>query len=280
MKNKSFTAIGPLMAFLSAVLFSFGGVIIKFMPWGALSINFVRNFVACLITLLYMRIIHHKIKINRAVLTGAAAMSGVTITFCFATKLTTSANAILLQYTSPLFLILILWLVLKQKPQKRDLVMCAAVAVGILCFFFDSLSSGGAFGNALAMLSGTLYAVVFVCNTVKGGDALSSFFFGEVISSVIGFPFLLKETVFTPYAILGGLALGVIIGVGYAMLAEALKTTPPVAANLIGTAEPVLNPTWVAIFYGETMTPLAIVGFIIVLVSVLVYNLGGRRRAK
>ena len=278
MENKRFAARGSIMAFLSALLFSCGGVIIKFMPWGAMSINFARNLVACLITLLYMRIIHHRIKINRTVLIGSAAMSGVTITFCFATKLTTSANAILLQYTSPLFLILILWVMFKQRPRRRDLFMCASVGIGILCFFFDSLSSGGMAGNMLALLSGMLYAFVFVFNTVKEGDALSSFFFGEVISSVVGLPFLLKETVFTPYAIMGGAALGIIIGVGYALLAEALKTTPPVAANLIGAVEPVLNPTWVAVFYGETMTPLAVVGFVIVLVSVVLYNFKGKRK--
>ncbi len=260
------------MALASALLFSFGGVIVKLMPWHALSVNSVRNAVAIIITIIYIKKIGHKLKFNRYILLGAISMMLTTTLYCLAIRMTTAANAILLQYTSPLFIILFTYLAFKVKPKRLDVSMCIAVFIGISCFFFDSLSTGNTVGELLALISGCTFAMVFMANILPGGDALSAFLIGEVISTVVGLPFLVKETDFSAPVVLGGVAMGVIIGGGYVLLAVALRHVKPVTANLLGTIEPILNPVWVAIFYGETITPLAFVGMVIVIVSVALYN--------
>lgn len=276
-KNRWF---GPLAAFLSAFLFSFGGIVMKGVPWNALAINGGRNLVGVCITLVYLRLSHHRLVLNRSVLLGAVCMAATTVTYCLANKLTTAANAILLQYTSPAFVILLGLLFLHQKPQKRDVAMCAAVLAGTVCFFFDDLSVGHMLGNAIALLSGMCYSVVFLSGTLKGGDPASAFLWGEVLSALVGLPFLARETVFTAPVLLSVLALGVIVGGGYVLLSLALRRIPAVTANLIGTVEPVMNPTWVALFTDERMRPMAILGFIIVVVSILLYNLAALRPRK
>ena len=277
-QHKNTALSGSLLVLASAIIFSLGGVVIKLLPWHSLSINAARNGVALLITAVFVRCIRHKLVFNKSVLLGAAAMAATTTLFCLATKMTTAANAILLQYTSPVFIILYSWLFFRQKPKKLDIGMCVASFAGIACFFMDSLSGGHLVGDGLALAAGAAYAVVFMSNLLPGGDAISAFFFGEVLSTAIGLPWLVQETAFTPAALAGGIGLGVIIGGGYVLLSIALCTTPPVAANLLSAVEPVLNPMWVALFYGEILTPLAMAGFIIVLASVVVYNVLVQRK--
>ncbi len=265
--------LGLIFVLASGLLFSFGGLIIKLMPWQALSINAARNLIAVLITLIFMLVIKHKIVFNKSVLLSAAAMAYTTTVFCIANKMTTAANTILLQFTSPVFVILFCWMLWKQKPSKRDIIMCACVFTGILCFFVESLSRGRILGDILALTTGITYAVVFMSNKMKGGDAMSAFLFGEILSGLIGLPFLVKETVFTPQVIGGALTFGCFLGFGYIFMSLGLKHVSPVRANLISALEPVLNPIWVSLFYGEKMTGLAIVGFVIVLASILFFSL-------
>ncbi len=266
------------MALAAALLFSFGGVIVKFLPWHALSVNSARCIVAFIITVIYMKAIGHKLKINRWILlSGVCLMLTVTI-YCVANRMTTAANTILLQYTSPLFIILFSYIAFKIKPKKLDLAMCVAVFAGIICFMFDSLSTGNTLGDLLALISGCTYAIVFMTNILPGGDALSAFFVGQLLSAIVGFPFLVQETDFSLPAIAGGVGMGIILGGGYVLLAIALKQVRPVTANLLGTIEPIFNPVWVAIFYGELITPLAMVGFVIVIASVVLYNVMSSRK--
>lgn len=277
MQTSSSRAAGPLLALAAAVLFSFGGVIVKFLPWQSLSINGFRNLGAFFITLVYMRSQHVKFVFSPAVALGGLAMSFTTTGFCLGNKLTTAANAILLQYTSPVFIILFLWLIWRKRPSRRDVLMCCAVFLGIGCFFADSLSGGHLLGDALSLASGVTYSLVFIAGQMKGGDSISSFLLGEAVSALVGLPFLARETVFTPTTLLAGLALCCILGFGYVLMSLALRRVSPVTANLIGTAEPVLNPTWVALAFGERMTPMAFAGFAIVLGAVLAYNFAAAR---
>ncbi|NCC67327.1 MAG: EamA family transporter [Clostridia bacterium] len=264
---------GCIFAFLSAFIFSFGGVIIKLIPWQGLSINAARNGIALIITLVFMAVSGHKLRVNLITILGGMAVAFTCTAFCAANKLTTAANAILLQYTSPVFVILLTWLVFRKAPQKRDLIMCAAVFVGIGFFFFESLSGGGVKGNLLALASAVTYAIMFVFSGFKNGDSMSSFAIGQMLSTAVGLPFLVRETDFSIGPLAGALALGCILGGGYVFLALALRRVSAVKVNLIGTIEPVCNPMWVALIYGEHMTAFAITGFIIVIAAVLIYNI-------
>ncbi len=264
---------GPAMALASALLFSFGGVLIKFLPWHPLSINSLRNMVALIITIIYITKIRHRLKFNRWILLSGMAMMLTSTLFCVANSMTTAANAILLQYSSPLFIILFSYFAFKIKPKKLDISMCFAVLIGISFFFFDSLATGNTLGDLFALISGCTYAMVFMANILPRGDALSAFLLGELLASIVGLPFLVQETDFSSPIILGCIGLGIIIGGGFVILAVALRHVRPVTANLLGTIEPILNPVWVAIFYGEIITPLAMVGFFIVIASVVMYNI-------
>lgn len=275
--EKKQALLGGIFAFASAFIFSFGGVIIKLLPWQGLSVNCARNFGALIITAVFMLITHRKPKFNLTTLLGGLAMTFTCTAFCISTKLTTAANAILLQYTSPVFVILFMWLFMKKKPQKRDLIMCVAVFLGIGFFFFESVSGGGLIGNLLALASAVTYALVFMSSSFKKGDSMTCFLIGEALSTVICAPYLMRETNFEPTTIAYAVALCFILGGGYVFLALALGRVSPVKANLIGTIEPVCNPMWVALIYGEHMSKMAIVGFVIVIAAVLVYNLSAMK---
>ena len=264
---------GTLCVFLAAVLYSIGGLCIKLIPWGGMAINGGRTAIALVVIGLYLAATRHKPKMNLWVLVGALAVCGTNILFSIANKLTTAANAIVLQFTAPIFVILFSILLFGKRPQKLDLLACGLVLGGVLLFFVDSLSAGGMLGNILALLSGVSYAGVFMMNDMPDSDAISSVFWGDVISAVVGLPFLGYEAEFTPNVLAPLLVLGIFqVGAAYILLTEGLKTTPPVTASLVSGIEPVLNPILVAVFYHEMIGPIALMGAMVVVGSVVLYN--------
>lgn len=264
---------GTLCIFAAAVLYSIGGLCIKVIPWGGMAINGARTAIALLVISVYLLIIRHRPRINRWVLLGALAVCGTNILFSIANKMTTAANVIVLQFTAPIFVILLSILCFKKRPGRLDLITCAAVLGGILFFFVDSLSAGGTMGNVLALISGLSYAGVFLMNDMPDSDAISSVFWGDLISAVVGLPFVALETDFSPATLTSLLVLGVFqVGLAYILLTVGLKTTPPVTASLVSGIEPVLNPILVAVFYHEMIGPMALVGAVIVVGSVVAYN--------
>lgn len=264
---------GVLCVFLAAVLYSIGGLCIKVIPWNGISINGGRTAIALVVIGLFLAATHHPLRLNCWIFLGALCVFGTNILYSVANKLTTAANTIVLQFTAPIFVIVFSLLFWKKKPQKLDLAACAVVFGGVLFFFVDSLEMGGGLGNFLALLSGVSYAGVFLMNDMPESDALSSVFWGEVISAVTGLPFLLQETEFPLAAIISLVILGVFqVAAAYILLAIGLKTTPPVMASLVSGIEPVLNPILVAVFYKEAMGVFALIGAAIVIVGVVGYN--------
>lgn len=264
---------GALMIFCSAVLYSIGGLCIKVIPWGGMAINGGRTAIALAVIGLYLLATRHRPRMNRWVLLGAVAVCGTNVLYAVANKLTTAANTIVLQFTAPIFVILFSALLFGQKPKRLDLAACALVLGGVLLFFVDSLSAGGMLGNVLALLSGVSYAGVFLMNDMPDSDAISSVFWGDMISAVVGIPFVLRETDFSPSTLAVLAVLGVLqVALAYILLTEGLKTTPAVTASLISGIEPVLNPILVAVFYHETVGPLALAGAVIVVCSIVIYN--------
>ena len=259
--------------FLAAVLYSIGGLCIKVIPWGGMAINGGRTAIALVVIGGYLIVAKHPLRFNRWILLGAFCVFGCNALFSIANKLTTAANAIVLQFTMPIFVMLFSFVFFHRKPAKLDLAACAVVFGGIVFFFADSLSMGGGLGNAVALLSGIAYAGVFPLNDMPDSDAISSVFWGDVLSAVTGLPFLLQETDFSAVPLCSLVVLGAFqVGVAYILLTIGLKTTPPVTASLVSGIEPVLNPILVAVFYGETMGPFALMGAAIVICGVVGYN--------
>lgn len=264
---------GTVCVFLAAVLYSIGGLCIKVIPWGGMSINSGRNLIALVVIGGYLAVTKHRPVVSRGVLLGALCICGTNTLFTLANKLTTAANAIVLQFTAPIFVMLLSALLLRRRPKKLDIAVCAVVLLGVFLCFADNLDAGGALGNVLALCSGLAYAGVFLLNDMPGGDPISSVFWGDVVSAVIGLPFLVQERDFTPTAVVSLVILGAFqVGLAYILLTEGLKTTPAVTASLISGIEPVLNPILVAVFYHETIGPAALAGAAIVLGAVIGYN--------
>ena len=265
--------LGVLFVFLAAVLYSIGGLCIKVIPWNGLSINGGRNMVALLVIGGYLLATRHRPRFNRWILVGAVCICGTNTLFTVANKLTTAANTIVLQFTAPIFVILLSVVFWKKRPQKLDLIACGVVLVGVLCFFVDSLEAGGMAGNILALLSGLSYAGVFLLNDLPDSDPISSVFWGDVMSVAIGLPFLVRETDLSLVPMTSLVILGAFqVGLAYILLTIGLRTTPAVTASLVSGIEPVLNPILVAVFYHETIGPLALLGAAIVVGGVVIYN--------
>ncbi len=264
---------GPLLIFLSAVCFSTGGLFTKLLSWQALSIGSGRCILSTILIGCFMVSQKHKLVFNKTVFFGGLCLCGTVTFYVMANKMTTAANAIVLQYSAPIFIILFMWLFFHNRPGKLDLIACATVMGGIVLFFVDGLGGGGIDGNLIALFSGVCYALVCMLNTFPGGDPMSSVFLGHLMSAVIGLPSLMGETDFSASAIGCILVLGVFqLGLGYILFTKGLEQTQPVSASLISTIEPILNPILVAVFYGEKITPLAILGAVIVICAVVVYN--------
>ena len=273
---------GTLFVFAAAVLYSIGGLCIKVIPWNAIAINGARTAIALVVIGLYLIITKHRLRFNRWIIFGAFSVFATNLLFSLANKMTTAANAIVLQFTATIFVILFSMLFLHRKPGKLDIAACIIVFGGIIFFFADSLSMGGGLGNLFALLSGITYAVIFMLNELPNGDPISSVFWGDVISAVVGLPFLFQETDFSVVPVVSILALGIFqVAFAYIFLTIGLRTTPAVTASLVSGIEPVLNPVLVAIFYGEKMSVFAVIGAIIVIAGVVSYNvLKGRADAK
>ena len=267
---------GFIYTALSAVCFATGGLLIKLNTWSSMSINGMRSFFAFFIFLLYMKLTKHQFKFNWKVLLGVVANSMMGITFIMANKMTTAANAIVLQFTLPIYIMLLAWIFQKKKPDKVSVISGMISLVGIMFFFFESLSLGGMTGNVLALVSGFFYAIVFLIKQIPDSDFESSAIISFVLNFVIGIPFILQETDWGIMNMSTGVLQGVVqIGLAYIFLNMALDKVPPVGASLISMIEPILNPILVAIFYGEKIGKISFVGATIVLASALFYNLRG-----
>ena len=271
MKNTQKT--GTLYVLIAAILFSIGGLCFKINPWPPLAINSARNMISASIVFLFIRASKHKIRINKTVLIGALCVTGTNNLYSLANKLTTAGNTIVLQFTAPIFIILLNALFFKIKPKKDDIIACVLVLVGIGFFVIDGLSAGNMLGNFLAIASGLSYAGVFMLNSFEQSDSLSSVLAGQCMSILIGLPFLLHVTEPTAIAIGAVLALGILQqGSAFVLLSKGLETTPAITASLITGIEPILNPLLVAVFYHEVLTPMSMVGAVIVFVTIILYN--------
>ncbi len=273
-ENKAQKIRGTLTMLSASVCFSLGGLLIKMVPWNPLAINGVRNLIASCVIGLYICFTHHRIKVNFTVLVGAVCMAGVTTMFTIANKLTTAGNAIVLQYSAPIWIILLMFVFFGKKPSRLEAVTIILVLAGILCFFFDSLSTGKIVGDLIAFLSGLFYAGMFMLNQFEKGDPLSSIVIGQFLCGLVLSPMALRETVFSPSALAAVFILGTVqVGLAYILFSIGTRLTDPVTASIINAMEPILNPILVAVFYGEMLGGLSLIGAAIVVGSILFYNI-------
>lgn len=278
-KNKGKRTTGTICMLIASLLFATGGLLMKIIPWNPLAINGSRNLLGSAVIGLYLLAVRHRLRWNRTVLAGAVCVFGVTSLLATATKLTTAGSAIVLQYTAPVWIILLMYVFFRKIPTPGDMAAIAIVAAGIVCFFFDSLSSGRLLGNVIAVGSGFFFGGLYMLNQFEEGDALSSMFYGQLFTGILLSPLVAFESDFRTKTLIAVLLLGVFqVGVAYIFFFFGTLYTDPVTACVINGIEPVLNPILVAVFYGETLGPMAILGACIVLTGIFLYNLGKARR--
>lgn len=265
-----------VMMLAASICFSTGGLFMKLIPWNPLAINGARNLIACVVIGIYLIVIRHKLVINPTVLIGALCMAGVTTGYAVANKLTTAGNTIILQYTAPIWIMIMVYFFFGKKPSTAGAISILIVLAGILCFFFEGMSTGRWLGDTIALLSGVFYAGVFMLNSFEKGDALSSVFLGQLLCGIVLSPLILKETDFSAPVLWSVFFLGAVqVGLAYIFFTYGTKYIDPLTASIINAIEPILNPLLVAVFYGETLGRLSFIGAAIVLFGILYYNIKG-----
>ena len=268
-----------VLVLLAALCFSIGGVLTKMIPWSALAINGARNLIGAAVIGVFLKATHHRIVISKAVIVGAISTIGVTTCFIIANKMTTAANAIVLQYTAPVFVIIFMALIFGVKPEKRDIFTCFAVFAGVCLFFVDGLKTGNIYGDMIAILAGIFYAGVLMMNTSENADALSSCFLGQLAAGIIFTPLCFRETDFSAPVVSMVVIMGIVqVGLPYVFLSVGTKRVSAVTASFIMSLEPIMNPLWVAIFYGEKISLLAAAGAVVVIGAVLNYNIRSQKK--
>ena len=270
---------GPFFMLLASVCWSFGGLCIKFIPWDAMTIVGMRAFLAAIVFSIYRR--NLKIKLTKGNMLAAICLSLTTILFVFANKMTTAAAAILLQFSAPIFIILIELFFYRKKPHVSETVAVIATVLGMVLFFADSLDVGGTMGNLLAIASGLSFAGVFVCNKRPDVIPEESLFLGFLVNSIIGLPFAFFGISANPIAWASIVFLGLVqVGLAYVFFSIGIQSTSALLACLITAIEPVLNPIWVAIATDEMPGSYAILGGTVIIASVIGYNVWTQRKQK
>ena len=95
-----------LYVLLGAIAFSLGGLFVKLMPWSAMSVSGGRCIFSSLVIYLYIKLSGHKLKFNKTVFLGAVFVSAMLVCYVTSMKYTIAANAIVLEYTAPIFIVL------------------------------------------------------------------------------------------------------------------------------------------------------------------------------
>ena len=257
---------------IAALLWSSGGLLIKLSNWQPIALAGARSLIAFLVLILFFGVPQkrpNKIQIL------AAIFYAMTVTlFVAANKYTTAANSILIQYTAPVYIIILGPWLLKERNTIKDILCVVFVLLGMILFFLDELSAGGMFGNMLAMASGVGFGLMVIfLRKQKDASPGESLIWGNLLTGLIALPFIVSQS-FDLTNILSIGCLGVFqLGISYFLYAEAIKSVRALDAILIPTIEPILNPVWVFLFIGETPGMWAIIGGSIVVLTIIIKSL-------
>lgn len=260
---------------LCSALWSIAGIFIKLIPWNGFAVAGMRSLIAALTFGVYMLITKKRYVLSKRTLLGGFFAGSVYTCFTVANKLTTAANAIVLQFTSPVFIVLFSALFFKEKIRRQDLYVVIATLAGIALFFFDRLQPGYILGNFVAIAAGMFMAGMFVVvGNIDGEERFSAILNGQLFTFLVGLPFILStKPEFTPSSLCCILILGVFqLGISYILYVKATEYCPPLACCLLGALEPLLNPVWVLIFDGERPGVFALIGGAIVIASITVWT--------
>jgi len=256
-----------------ALLWSTGGLGIKLVSWNPMAIAGARSLIAGLVLLAYLFLRQGGPRIRNwpLQLAGGAAYAGTMLCYVASVKLTTAANAILLQYTSPVFTAILGWLILRERVSWVDWVSMAGVMVGMVIFFLEKLTFAGTWGNVLAITSGILFSLTFVLvRKQREGSAVESLAAGHFLTFLVTIPFLAAgggpggmgpgAWGWVGLAYLGSVQ----VGLTSVLMSYALRYVSALQSMLVSLIEPILTPVWVFLFVREVPSPAAIAGGLII----------------
>ena len=266
-----------------AVLWSIAGIFLKLLPWNGLAAGSLRSLVAGITIAVYMALRGIPFSLNRGTLLAGLLAGSVYICFALANKLTTAANAIVLQFTAPVFIVLFSAVLYKKEIRKPDLAVVLVVLAGIALFFFDQLGPSTVLGNFVAIAAGMFMAGMYMAvDRLEPQERFSAIVIGQAFAFLIGLPaVIITKPVMNVTTVSCILILGVFqLGLSYILYVRASETCPPLACCLLGAVEPLLNPVWVMIFDGETPGVFALIGGIIVITAVTAWTVwDGKQKA-
>ena len=270
---------GALLIAAAALLWSTGGLAIKLVPLPALGVVFWRSFVSGLFLLAVFR--PSRERWRHAAPSTVAVYALMILTFVSATKMTTAANAIFLQYTGPLYVLALAPVLLKEPFRKADAVAMGVALVGMSLFFVGRLDAGALAGNLVAVLSGVFFGLtVLLLRRDASGDAIPSVILGNLAAAALALPFTWGTLALDAKGLGLVLFLGVVqMGISYVLFVKGLRTVPAAEASLLGMLEPMFNPLWAFLGIGEGPSAWASVGGAIVLAAVAGRTIFGGREA-
>lgn len=259
---------GRSLIIAAAILWSTGGIGIKAVSNGPLEVACLRSLVAAVALFAIFR--PRVPKLTTAFFVVLVSYAGCLTCFVTATKWTSAANAIFIQYSGIIWVILMSPRLLGEKLRRRDLVASVVAFGGMALFFAGDVDARGMTGNLVALLSSFFFAGIYLgLRRERDNGAEAAVCWGNVLAAGALASFALPGIVVTTKSALVLLFLGVFqIAIPYALFVRGIKSVPAVQASLLGMLEPVFNPVWVLLLLGERPTPQAIAGGLIVLGAV------------
>jgi DME family drug/metabolite transporter len=272
---------GLLAIVAAAIVWSTGGLFIKLLSQDAFTILCYRAAFAAIMFGVWYR--GKVFRFSGRTLLVALFYAGLVTSFVTATKLTTAANAIFLQYTAPIYLILLEPVLFRFKQSRINIITLVVCFLGMTLFFMGDLEIDSLKGILIALASGVFLAGMMLAQRYNHPERHeAAIFWGNILVAAIFLPTAIQAPL-PSSAEWGMLAfLGLIqIGVGYMFFTYGLKRVLAIESALIAMLEPVLNPVWVMIGYGETPSlGAAIGGGIILGMLILRTVITERKRAK
>lgn len=268
-----------LYLLLTALLWSTGGLLIKSIDAHPFAIAGGRSIIAGIVLWVYLRKPNFTYSI--AQLSGAFMYALTVILFVLANKMTSSANAILLQYTGPIWVALFSGVILKERVQTIDWLAVITVIMGMSLFFMDELTISGMNGNIIAICSGFAFAGLAIALRIQKDDSpFESILLGNILTGVFGSYWIMESLPLSNGSIIGLLLLGIIqLGIPYILYAKAIQHVTALESILIPVLEPLMNPLWVFLVAGEIPGKGAFIGGTIVLLAIIFRSIMSQRRS-
>ena len=273
MKTKERTT-GRIQIAFAAMLWGLAGVCVKSITWGAMSLMAARSVISLIMLAIVKRSV--KVRWTKTNLLGAVMMSATGMLYVQSIKMTTAGTAIVLQYVAPILVFLYSVLFKKRKVRFAEVLITLAVFGGCVLSFADSLDPTRLVGNLLGLASGFTFAAQIIVMNSAESDSNDCLFLSNILSFLVCIPFVFTDSTisFDRKNILWVLILGVFqYGLGNILFGKGIQKIDRVEASLLLTIEPIFNPIPVAIFCGERMGTLALIGSAVVIGFVTLYSL-------